>query len=107
MLQYSNGERQRRCVGYSGRSWNQDGCIAGTPVITSYSIHYTKLYDIYGAELSAEARIGELWPAFEGWAARLSAAYTVGENSVNGEPLNSVDPASGVLAVAYEASSVV
>lgn len=60
---------------------------------------------IYGAELTASARLAEWWPRLEGWNARLSAAYAVGENRVNGEPLNSVDPASGVLALGYEASS--
>jgi len=60
---------------------------------------------IYGAEVTANARLGEWWPVLEGWNARLSAAYAAGENRVNGEPLNSVDPASGVLAFGYEAKS--
>lgn len=60
---------------------------------------------IYGAEITANARLGARWPGLEGWSARLSAAYATGENSVNGEPLNSVDPASGVLAFSYEAES--
>jgi hemoglobin/transferrin/lactoferrin receptor protein len=60
---------------------------------------------IYGAEITANARLGERWPGLEGWSARLSAAYAAGENSVNGDPLNSVDPASGVLAFGYEAKS--
>jgi hemoglobin/transferrin/lactoferrin receptor protein len=60
---------------------------------------------IYGAELTANARLGDGWPRLDGWVARLSAAYAVGENRVNGEPLNSVDPASAVLAVGFEAKS--
>ncbi len=60
---------------------------------------------IYGAEFTANARLGDAWPGLEGWSARLSAAYAAGENLVNGEPLNSVDPASGVLALGYEARS--
>jgi len=60
---------------------------------------------IYGAEITASARFGERWPRLEGWTGRLSAAYAAGENNVNGEPLNSVDPASGVLAFGYEAQS--
>jgi hemoglobin/transferrin/lactoferrin receptor protein len=60
---------------------------------------------IYGAEFNADARLGEWWTPLAGWTARLSAAYAVGENRVNGEPLNSVDPASGVLALGYEARS--
>jgi hemoglobin/transferrin/lactoferrin receptor protein len=58
---------------------------------------------IYGVELMADVRLGERWPGLEGWRTRLSAAFSVGENRVNGEPLNSVDPASAVLAVGYEA----
>ncbi len=60
---------------------------------------------IYGVEITANARLGERWPGLAGWNARLSAAYAAGENSDNGEPLNSVDPASGVLAFSYEAKS--
>jgi len=60
---------------------------------------------IYGAEATANARLGEWWPVLEGWNARLSVAYAAGENRVNGEPLNSVDPASGVLAFGYEAKT--
>jgi hemoglobin/transferrin/lactoferrin receptor protein len=60
---------------------------------------------IYGAEITANARLGERWPLLEGWNARLSAAYAAGENDANGEPLNSVDPASAVLAFGYEAKS--
>jgi hemoglobin/transferrin/lactoferrin receptor protein len=60
---------------------------------------------IYGTELTANARLGDWWPQLEGWGARLSAAWSVGENRVNGEPLNSVDPASGVLSLGYEAKS--
>jgi hemoglobin/transferrin/lactoferrin receptor protein len=60
---------------------------------------------IYGAEVTAHARLGGRWPVLEGWNARLAAAYAAGENRINGEPLNSVDPASGVLAFGYEARS--
>jgi len=60
---------------------------------------------IYGAELAATGRLGEWMPRLEGWSARLSAAWSHGENRVDDEPLNSVDPASAVLALAYEAKS--
>jgi hemoglobin/transferrin/lactoferrin receptor protein len=60
---------------------------------------------IYGAELTANVRAGDWKPQLKGWAARLSVAYAVGENRVNGEALNSVDPATAVLALGYEAES--
>ena len=58
---------------------------------------------IYGAELSASVRPGEWAPALDGVSARLSAAWARGEDRVRDEPLNSVDPASAVLSLGYEA----
>jgi len=60
---------------------------------------------IYGAEASAAARLGEWAPRLTGWTARLGAAYAHGEDLVRNQPLNSVDPASGVLSLRYDASS--
>lgn len=60
---------------------------------------------IYGAELTVNTEVGDRWPRLEGWRGRLSAAWSVGEDRVNDEPLNSVDPASAVVAVGYEAPS--
>jgi len=74
----------------------------GVTLFQSQNIAHAR---ICGTELAAGARLGEWWPPLDGWSARLSAAYAVGENRVNGEPLNSVDPASGVLALGYEARS--
>ena len=76
--------------------------VSGVTLFQSQNIADAR---IYGAEVAANTRLGEWWPVLEGWTARLSAAYAAGENRVNGEPLNSVDPASGVLAVGYEAQS--
>lgn len=58
---------------------------------------------IYGAELSANVRPGSWVPALDGVSARLSAAWARGEDRVHGEPLNSVDPASAVLSLGYDA----
>ena len=58
---------------------------------------------IYGAELSASLRPGEWTPALDGVSARLSAAWARGEDRVRDEPLNSVDPASAVLSLGYDA----
>jgi len=58
---------------------------------------------IYGAEVSASVRPRRWVAALEGVSARLSAAWARGEDRVRDEPLNSVDPASAVLSLGYEA----
>ena len=58
---------------------------------------------IYGAELAASANLGAWRPKLEGWSARFAAAYAHGEDLERDEPLNSVDPASGVLSLRYDA----
>jgi hemoglobin/transferrin/lactoferrin receptor protein len=60
---------------------------------------------IYGAEVSAIARLGEWSHLANGWLARLSAAYARGEDLERDQPLNSVDPASGVASLGYDAAS--
>jgi hemoglobin/transferrin/lactoferrin receptor protein len=61
---------------------------------------------IYGAELSGEVAApvdAAAW--LQGWSARLTAAWSRGEDLVRDLPLNSVDPASAVMALAYEPPS--
>jgi hemoglobin/transferrin/lactoferrin receptor protein len=60
---------------------------------------------IYGAELSAVARLGVWAASLEGWTTQLAMAYAKGEDLERDEPLNSVDPASGVLSLRYDAPS--
>jgi hemoglobin/transferrin/lactoferrin receptor protein len=60
---------------------------------------------IYGTELAATAHLGEWSTQLQGWQARLSAAYARGEDLVRDQPLNSVDPASGVMSLRYDAGS--
>jgi hemoglobin/transferrin/lactoferrin receptor protein len=60
---------------------------------------------IYGTEVSATARLGEWSHRADGWRARLSAAYARGEDLERDQPLNSVDPASGVASLGYDADS--
>jgi hemoglobin/transferrin/lactoferrin receptor protein len=57
---------------------------------------------IYGTELAATVRAGGLTSRLEGWTARLAAAWSRGEDLERDEPLNSVDPGSAVLSLAYE-----
>jgi hemoglobin/transferrin/lactoferrin receptor protein len=58
---------------------------------------------IYGAELAATVQAGDLAANLEGWSGRLSAAWARGDDLTRDEPLNSVDPASVVLALGYGA----
>ncbi len=58
---------------------------------------------IYGVELSAVARLGAWATSLEGWTTQLAAAYAKGEDFERDAPLNSVDPASGVLSLRYDA----
>jgi len=60
---------------------------------------------IYGAELSATAQLGEWSAPLEGWTARVSASWSRGEDLTHNEPLNSVDPPTGVFGLGYEARS--
>lgn len=78
----------------------------GTDPLTGVTLFQSQNIDearIYGAELSANLRPGDWVPAFDGVNARLSAAWARGEDRVREEPLNSVDPASAVLSLGYEA----
>ena len=58
---------------------------------------------IYGAELAATVQAGDLSAGLEGWSGRLAAAWARGDDRTRDEPLNSVDPASFVLALDYAA----
>jgi hemoglobin/transferrin/lactoferrin receptor protein len=60
---------------------------------------------IYGVELSASVSGGDWVPGLDGFRARLSAAWSEGEDRVRDEPLNSVDPASAVLSLAYDSAA--
>jgi hemoglobin/transferrin/lactoferrin receptor protein len=60
---------------------------------------------IYGAELAATLKAPADVAALEGWSARLSAAYSRGDDLVSEVPLNSVEPARAVLAARYDALS--
>ena len=60
---------------------------------------------IYGTEVSAVARAGEWRQALSGWTARLSGAWSRGEDLDRDQPINSVDPGSALLSLAYDAPS--
>jgi hemoglobin/transferrin/lactoferrin receptor protein len=56
---------------------------------------------IYGAELKAGVDLGALSGAWQGWALRAAAAWSRGEDRTAGEPLESVDPLTAALGIAY------
>jgi hemoglobin/transferrin/lactoferrin receptor protein len=60
---------------------------------------------IVGVEFEAEARLGAWSSGLEGWNARFALAWIEGRDRVRDVPLNSVDPASAVLRLGYEAES--
>ncbi len=60
---------------------------------------------IYGTEVSATVRPGEWTQTLAGWTARLSGAWSRGEDLDRNQPINSVDPGSALLSLAYEAAS--
>jgi len=60
---------------------------------------------IYGAELKAGVDFGALSPAWEGWTLRGAASWSRGDDRTADVPLDSVDPATAVLGLGYEAGA--
>ncbi len=60
---------------------------------------------IRGVEFKGGIELGALSPALDGWSLRAAAAYARGDNRTDDAPLESVDPPSAVLAVAYAADA--
>ncbi len=56
---------------------------------------------IQGVELGGELRLGVLGPALGNASLRFAAAYADGEDRATKQPLNSVDPLTAVLGLAY------
>lgn len=57
---------------------------------------------IYGVELKAGLDIGALSKKWEGWSLRAAAAWSRGEDETADVPLDSVDPLTATLGIAYE-----
>ncbi|MDR6839862.1 TonB-dependent hemoglobin/transferrin/lactoferrin family receptor [Pseudoxanthomonas sacheonensis] len=57
---------------------------------------------IYGVELKAGLDIGALSEKWEGWSLRGAAAWSRGEDETADVPLDSVDPLTATLGIAYE-----
>jgi hemoglobin/transferrin/lactoferrin receptor protein len=60
---------------------------------------------IYGTEVAATVRPGEWTQALQGWTARCSGTWSRGDDLERNQPLNSVDPGSALLSLAYDAPS--
>ncbi|MCR6662851.1 MAG: TonB-dependent hemoglobin/transferrin/lactoferrin family receptor [Luteimonas sp.] len=56
---------------------------------------------VYGAELKAGVDLGALSDAWQGWSLRGAAAWSRGEDRTADEPLDSVDPLTAALGIAY------
>lgn len=58
---------------------------------------------IHGVELKTGLELGALAQALAGWSLRGAAAWSRGEDRTAGEPLESVDPFTATLGLAYDA----
>jgi len=60
---------------------------------------------IHGVELKAGADLGAWAPSLAGWSLRGAAAWSRGRNRVDHVPLDSVDPLTATLGLAYDAEA--
>lgn len=60
---------------------------------------------IRGVEFKGGVELGALAPALDGWSLRAAAAYARGDNRTDDVPLESVDPLTATLGVAYAADA--
>lgn len=58
---------------------------------------------ITGVEAALQLDLGEWRPALAGWQASAAVAWARGEDTSSDRPLNSIDPARGMLGLRYEA----
>ncbi|MEL1263557.1 TonB-dependent hemoglobin/transferrin/lactoferrin family receptor [Pseudoxanthomonas putridarboris] len=58
--------------------------------------------EIYGVEAKAGVDFGALSDTWEGWSLRGAAAWSRGEDRSDGTPLDSVDPLTATLGLAYD-----
>lgn len=57
---------------------------------------------IHGVEIKADVDLAALSPRLEGWRLNAAAAWSRGQNSTSHQPLESVDPATATLGLAYD-----
>ena len=56
---------------------------------------------IRGVEFKGGVELGALFPGWQGWSLRAAAAWSRGEDETSGQPLESVDPLTASLGVAW------
>ena len=76
-----------------------------TTSVTTFQSRNVARARIYGTELSGTLRAGEVTDALHGWTARISAAWSKGDDLNSDQPINSVDPGEVLLSLAYDAPS--
>ncbi|MCJ7452804.1 MAG: TonB-dependent hemoglobin/transferrin/lactoferrin family receptor [Steroidobacteraceae bacterium] len=109
-LRYESGEFRFTASGYYTdyddfiESKVNLGADPETKVIIFQSQNITRAR-IYGTEVSATASAAEWAATLSGWTARLSAAWSKGQDLERNQPLNSVDPGSALVSLAYESAS--
>lgn len=69
-------------------------------LITFQSINRDDV-EIKGAELSGSLELGAFLPSLEGFSIRTAIAYADGKDTSTSEPLNGIEPLTGVLGVNY------
>ena len=72
-----------------------------TPLIVFQSQNIAEAR-IYGAELKTGVDLGALSAAWEGWSLRFAAAWSRGDDETADVPLDSIDPPTATLGIAYE-----
>ncbi len=78
-----------RFIGFNG---------AGLMVYQSQNVAEAR---VYGAEFKAGVDLGALSEGWEGWSLRAAAAWSRGEDRTADVPLDSVDPLTAALGIAY------
>ena len=69
-------------------------------LLTFQSINRDEV-EIKGAEMQANLEIGEYFSALEGFSLRTAIAYAEGDDKATGQPINSIEPLTGVLGIGY------
>jgi hemoglobin/transferrin/lactoferrin receptor protein len=72
-----------------------------TPLIVFQSQNIAEA-TIHGVELKAGVDLGEISERWDGWSLRAAAAWSRGQDETRDVPLDSVDPLSATLGLAYE-----
>lgn len=106
-LRYSGDAVYASIAGYYNRYDDfieSMGLVGFDPVRNLYVYQSRNIAEaeIRGVELKAGVDLGALSDAWRGWSLRGAAAWSRGEDKTAGAPLDSVDPLTATLGVAYE-----